>query len=199
MNRLGSIMFYTAGMLLQQFLHNSTLEGVSHIIIDEVHERSAITDLMLILLRRLVNTTNLKVILMSASTNTEQLQYYFGLDKTALVKVRGTLYPLKRHYLADVLQTLSLNPEQYNLNSVSERMVNTDMIVAVIHAIDNSRPAGAILCFLPGWQDIKIVLNKLLEDNDAENGLWVLPLHSRLSNHDQVMLPKILYKKKYRK
>lgn len=188
----GSITFYTVGMLLQQVLNNPTLEGVSHVIIDEVHERSAGADLLLILLRRLLSTTGLRVILMSASTDTGQLREYFGADNTALVEVPGTLHPLERRYLPDVLQTLSLLPQKYDLDSATttgtsqQRIVNPDLIVDVIRAIDATRPpGGAILCFLTGWQDISLVQTRLLKDGEGD-GLWILPLHSHLSAQDQV-------------
>lgn len=183
-------MFYTAGMLLQQIFHNPMLQGISHVIIDEVHERSVAADLILILLRRLLSTTDLKIILMSASTDTEQLQEYFGEDKTALIKVPGTLHPLEQHFLPKVFQTLSLVPEKYDWDgskNVNKQLVaNIDLIVDVIRAIDVSRPPGAILCFLTGWQDIQQARRKLSKEHETENGLWILPLHSHLSSEDQV-------------
>lgn len=186
----GSIMFYTAGMLLQQLYYNPQLDGVSHVIIDEVHERSAVTDLMLIYLRRLLITTDVKIILMSASVNTDQLIGYFGVKETALIEVPGTLYPLERHYLSDVMQMLSLDPEQYNLSGAMghqrHRLVNVDLVVDVICEINMTRPEGAILCFLTSWQDITQVHTRLLNEDGVQDRLWILPLHSHLSTDEQV-------------
>ncbi|KAG7178043.1 ATP-dependent RNA helicase DHX30-like [Homarus americanus] len=189
----GGIMFCTTGMLLQNIHSNSTLEGISHVIVDEVHERSVQTDLLLILLHRLMrNHSSLRLILMSASLSTKQLQKYFGEDETTLLEVPGTLYPLTRHYLPHVLNTLGINPKRYQIEALmkpeSRPIVNTDLVVAVIRAIDHSRPPGAILCFLPGWQDISLVQDRLLEHKHLGKKLWVLPLHSRLTSQSQEMI-----------
>ena len=55
------------GILLKLMQSNEDLEGATHIIIDEVHERDLHTDFLLTLIRRvLVHRPNLRVILMSA-------------------------------------------------------------------------------------------------------------------------------------
>ncbi|XP_071533503.1 ATP-dependent RNA helicase DHX30-like isoform X2 [Panulirus ornatus] len=189
----GGIMFCTTGMLLQGISCNPTLEGVSHIIVDEVHERTVQTDLLLILLHRLIrHNSSLRIILMSASVSTKQLQEYFGEEKTMLLEVPGTLFPLTRHYLPNAILTLGINPDSYNLENLMEPesrpTVNIDLVVDVIHAIELSRPPGAILCFLPGWQDISLVQRRLMEDSILKENLWVLPLHSNLTLQDQELV-----------
>lgn len=68
-----------AGILLRRFLGDPGLEGVSHVVIDEVHERSVDTDLSLLLLRDLLNQGSpIKVILMSATANAELFASYFS-------------------------------------------------------------------------------------------------------------------------
>ena len=68
-----------AGILLRRFLGDPGLEGVSHVVIDEVHERSVDTDLSLLLLRDLLNQgSSTKVILMSATANAELFASYFS-------------------------------------------------------------------------------------------------------------------------
>lgn len=61
-------------------LHNlcALLTGVSHVIVDEVHERDINTDFLLILLRELLNENQeLKIIVMSATVNSERFSQYF--------------------------------------------------------------------------------------------------------------------------
>ncbi len=72
-----------AGILLRRFLGDPGLEGVSHVVIDEVHERSVETDLSLLLLRDLLNQgSSIKVILMSATANAELFASYFSKQVT---------------------------------------------------------------------------------------------------------------------
>lgn len=183
-------MFCTTGMLLQGLHANPELAGVSHVIVDEVHERSVQTDILLILLRRLLRQhPSLRLVLMSASLSTEQLLHYFEGEEAALIKVPGTLYPLTRHYLPASLKVLGINPRHHNLKALMEPdslpMVNVDLVVDVIRSIDDSRPPGAILCFLPGWQDISLVQNRLQKEVGLGRRLCILPLHSRLPTDEQ--------------
>ena len=68
-----------AGILLRRFLGDPSLEGVSHVVIDEVHERSVDVDLALLLLRDLLaRDSRVKVILMSATANAELFAAYFS-------------------------------------------------------------------------------------------------------------------------
>ncbi|KAK3889326.1 hypothetical protein Pcinc_006676 [Petrolisthes cinctipes] len=193
----GGIMFCTTGMLLQNLHFNPNLEGVSHVIVDEVHERSVQTDLLLILLRRVMRRQpQLRLLLMSASLSTDELQRYFGHDEAGLMRVPGTLFPLSRYFLPQALKTLSINPRKYSLEPLMNpenylnSAVNTKLVVDVIKAIEYSKPPGAILCFLPGWQDISQVQTRLSEDARLKSRLWVLPLHSRLTLDDQELIFK---------
>ncbi|KAF8535812.1 P-loop containing nucleoside triphosphate hydrolase protein, partial [Trichophaea hybrida] len=75
----GSITYCTTGILLQQLRNNpdEVLDGITHLVIDEVHERDIMIDYLLIILKRILKNrrTNgrpsVKVVLMSATMNTE--------------------------------------------------------------------------------------------------------------------------------
>ena len=54
------LMYCTTGILLRKFLNNRNLVGISHIIIDEVHERSVEIDFLLIILKNLLNHRKVK-------------------------------------------------------------------------------------------------------------------------------------------
>ncbi len=57
----------------------STLQSVSHVVLDEVHERDLLTDFLMIILRDLLRQRrDLKVILMSATLNANMFSAYFG-------------------------------------------------------------------------------------------------------------------------
>lgn len=88
----GSILFCTIGTLCRKM--ESGIRGVSHIIIDEIHERDVNTDFMMIMIRDLVRANSgLRVILMSATIDTTTFQDYFG--KTATVEVHGRTFSVQ--------------------------------------------------------------------------------------------------------
>ena len=65
-------------IILDIFL-NLTCSGVSHVIVDEVHERDINTDFLLILLKELlVSAPNLKIIVMSATVDATRFCEYFN-------------------------------------------------------------------------------------------------------------------------
>lgn len=74
-----SLMFCTNGVLLRMLTQGEGLQGVTHIIVDEVHERDRFAEFMLILLKKmLVNHPNIRLILMSATLHVNLFSSYFG-------------------------------------------------------------------------------------------------------------------------
>ena len=74
------------GVALRRLLNDPVLEGVTHVVVDEVHERSADSDLLLLLLRDLLranSNSQLRIILMSATAEADAFVQYFAaaLDK----------------------------------------------------------------------------------------------------------------------
>lgn len=58
-------------------------------------------------------------------------------------------------------------------------MVNPFDVIKVIKWVDNEKPEGAILCFLPGWSEIKRVQEELQRVYGSSRRHMVLPIHSR--------------------
>ena len=78
----GSIEFVTTGVLLRRLMNDPALEGVSHVMIDEVHERDIDTDFLLVLLKELLTKRpELRVVLMSATLDAESFGNYFSKDR----------------------------------------------------------------------------------------------------------------------
>lgn len=103
----GAIMYCTVGTFLRR-LENG-LRGVSHVIVDEIHERDLNTDFLLVLLRDMVNAfPDLRVILMSATVDTTLFTDYFGNCK--VVEVYGRTFPVQEYYLEDCIQMLNFIP-----------------------------------------------------------------------------------------
>ena len=75
--------FMTTGCLLEKMIARRSLAGITHIIIDEVHERDEDTDMLMLLIRHLIihppkgPSPITKLILMSATMQPESFQEYF--------------------------------------------------------------------------------------------------------------------------
>jgi ATP-dependent RNA helicase DHX29 len=72
------LLFCTTGVVLRRLQDDSNLSGTTHVIVDEVHERQQQTDVLLIILRKLLATTrpDLKVILVRIGLNHRMLISY---------------------------------------------------------------------------------------------------------------------------
>ncbi|KAI3379898.1 hypothetical protein SNEBB_003971 [Seison nebaliae] len=114
---LGSILFCTTGALLKR-LENGLL-GVSHIIVDEVHERDVATDFLLIILKDLaIFYPEIRIILMSATIDIGMFKSYF--NSCPSIEILTNDYEVKEYYLEDIVTELNLNEKQLKkLNSRS--------------------------------------------------------------------------------
>uniref|UniRef100_A0A674F2S5 RNA helicase n=1 Tax=Salmo trutta TaxID=8032 RepID=A0A674F2S5_SALTR len=179
----GALLFLTVGVLLRKLQGNASLRGVSHVVVDEVHERDVNTDLLLALLRpALRDNPNLRVVLMSATGDNQRLAQYFG--GCPVVSVPGFMHPVRDRYLEEVLRDMGRPPE-HNV-PLEHRSDDLDLVANVIEHIHRQGEPGAVLCFLPGWQDIKAVQKRLEEKPTFRSGSqMILPLHSSMSVGDQ--------------
>ncbi|UZJ54717.1 hypothetical protein CBS101457_004037 [Exobasidium rhododendri] len=100
--RNSKLVFATTGIVLRM-LEGSRLEGVTHVILDEVHERSIESDFLLIILKSLLEARpELKVILMSATLDAKRISDYFGGCPT--VDVPGRTFPVDVRWLEDAVE-----------------------------------------------------------------------------------------------
>uniref|UniRef100_A0A8C7V851 RNA helicase n=1 Tax=Oncorhynchus mykiss TaxID=8022 RepID=A0A8C7V851_ONCMY len=178
----GALLFMTVGVLLRKLQGNASLRGVSHVVVDEVHERDVNTDLLLALLRpALRDNPNLRVVLMSATGDNQRLAQYFG--DCPVVSVPGFMHPVRDRYLEEVLREMGRPPPPPEKDDATPDL---DLVANVIEHIHRQGEPGAVLCFLPGWQDIKAVQKRLEEKPTFQSGSqMILPLHSSMSVGDQ--------------
>ncbi|KAL6103838.1 dhx30 [Pungitius sinensis] len=187
----GALLFLTVGVLLRKLQSNPSLKGISHVVVDEVHERDINTDLLLALLRSSIKENpDLRVVLMSATGDKQRLSEYFG--GCPIVKVPGFMHPVRDIYLEDVLTEMGRPAAAQRRAQTDKRggkedvAPDVDLVADVIEHIDKCGEPGAVLCFLPGWQDIRAVQEKLEEKRHFSSGTqMILPLHSSLSVADQ--------------
>lgn len=97
-----SIKYCTTGILLQQMQSDPLLHNVSVLVLDEIHERSVETDLVMALLKYILpQRLSLKVILMSATVREQDFCDYF--NNCPMLRIQGTMFPVEMLYLEDVL------------------------------------------------------------------------------------------------
>lgn len=94
--------FCTTGILLRRLQSDPMLESVSHIIVDEVHERSEESDFLLLILKELLaKRADLKVILMSATLNATLFSKYF--HAAPVLEIPGRTFPVEQLFLEEIL------------------------------------------------------------------------------------------------
>eukprot|EP01034_Spumella_vulgaris_P021324 gene21324-27354_t len=95
------ILYCTTGVLLRKLQSSDFLSRVSHILVDEVHERQVETDFLMTLLKqKLSSAPKLRVVLMSATMQEGLFTAYF--DACPLVCVSGRTFPVAEHHLDEV-------------------------------------------------------------------------------------------------
>ncbi|NWU48574.1 DHX9 helicase, partial [Dromas ardeola] len=102
-----SVMFCTVGVLLRKV--EAGIRGISHVIVDEIHERDINTDFLLVVLRDVVQAyPEIRVILMSATIDTSMFcEYFFNCP---IVEVFGRTYPVQDYFLEDCIQMTRFVP-----------------------------------------------------------------------------------------
>ncbi|EPS69371.1 hypothetical protein M569_05391, partial [Genlisea aurea] len=143
--RHSSLVFCTNGILLRVLVSkgpgrskkkasksslNSFLD-ITHIIVDEIHERDRFSDLMLAIIRDLLPSyPHLRLVLMSATIDAERFSMYFG--NCPVIQVPGFTHPVRTFYLEDVLSVVRQGDGEH-LSPLSE-----EFKVALDEAIDSA-------------------------------------------------------------
>lgn len=132
----GSITYCTAGILLRQLQNSSDeiFDNTSHIIVDEVHERSLRTDFLLTMLkqaleiRRKAQKPVPKLVLMSATVDPTFFSTYLEYSDENREKVPcpwlevpGRLYPVKEFFLEDLKAQLVESYTESDLAMLTDR------------------------------------------------------------------------------
>ncbi|KAI5846447.1 P-loop containing nucleoside triphosphate hydrolase protein [Morchella snyderi] len=187
------IKFLTDGMLLQEMLHDPLLKQYSAIIVDEAHERTVGTDLVMGFLRNLVygargesSGSNMKLVVMSATIEVGRMAWFFEKDREGNDEAKVT----------EVLSTVSrfqVPGRQFSVelyHSPEPVADYVDAALRTIFQIHYGEPMpGDILVFLTGQDEIE-ALQKLVDDyaKAMDNNvpkIHVLPLYAALPQAQQ--------------
>ncbi|KAJ8476961.1 hypothetical protein OPV22_020688 [Ensete ventricosum] len=109
-NKETKLLFCTTGILLRKLAVNKDLAGITHVIVDEVHERSLLGDFLLIVLKNLIEKQSdtarhkLKVVLMSATVDSSLFSRYFR--NCPVISAEGRTHPVSTYFLEDVYEKL---------------------------------------------------------------------------------------------
>ncbi|KAJ8088711.1 Pre-mRNA-splicing factor ATP-dependent RNA helicase PRP16 [Marasmius tenuissimus] len=158
------IKYMTDGVLLRESLNEGDLDRYSVVILDEAHERSLSTDVLMGLLRKILSRRrDLKLIVTSATMNAEKFSKFYG--NAPCFTIPGRTFPV----------------EIFHSKSPCEDYV--DSAVKQVLQIHLSLPPGDILVFMTGQEDIEItcqVVQERLDQLDDPPALAVLPIYSQM-------------------
>ncbi|RYO78491.1 hypothetical protein DL766_002438 [Monosporascus sp. MC13-8B] len=115
------LVYATTGIVMRMLEGSNELREITHLVLDEVHERSIDSDFLLIVLKKLLlRRKDLKVVLMSATVDTEKFSKYLG--GAPILNVPGRTFPVQVKYLEDAIEATGYTLDQRN----HEKMTDLD-------------------------------------------------------------------------
>ena len=92
------------------------IQDITHLVLDEVHERTIDSDFLLIILRRLLKERpNLKLVLMSATVDARRFSNY--LNGAPILDIPGRTFPVDVRYLEDVIELSGYRPDEHSFSA----------------------------------------------------------------------------------
>ncbi|KAM7188042.1 P-loop containing nucleoside triphosphate hydrolase protein [Rhypophila sp. PSN 637] len=176
------IKFLTDGLLIREALVDPLLSRYSVIMIDEAHERSISSDILLGLLKKIrKKRSDIRIIISSATLQAEAFQKFFSDDNDpvesnaglpSIISLEGRTYPI------DVLY-LETPAEDY-----------VEKAVSTVFDIHKNEAKGDILVFLTGREEIDRAVQAVAEHSDqlppGSQSILPLPLYAGLSTEQQM-------------
>ena len=204
MSNKTKIKFFTDGMLVRECILDKNLSKYKYIILDEIHERSIHTDILMMICKDLIinkKRKDLKLIIMSATLNPKKYMEYFNTN--TLLRIEGRKFPVKVYNISkdndneneDNSDNKIIIKDDYDLISkYIDRCLNC--ILQIILSDEEENKNGDILVFLPGQEDIEdlqeLLLNKkeeiITEFPEKKIEFKILPLFGSLPSNQQMKI-----------
>lgn len=192
------IKLMTDGILLAEIQNDPLLRRYDTLIIDEAHERSLNIDFILGYLARLLpQRPDLKVIITSATIDSERFAAHFGVEgrPAPIIEVSGRTYPVEIRYRPlDGVEPESDSSQTNSAAASASADEPRDQVTGILDAVDELMALGPgdILVFLAGERDIRDTEAALIDHlgpryaaNESSarlpGSVEIIPLYSRLS------------------
>ena len=164
------LQYLTDGMLLREFMTDPELSSYSALMIDEAHERTISTEVILSLLKDITKVRkNLKVIVASATINAEKFSQFF--DNAPIFNVPGRRFPVDIHF--------TKSPEANYIQAA----------MTTVFQIHTTQGPGDILVFLTGQDEIETMQESIDEACERLGSLIkkliVCPIYANLPSELQ--------------
>ncbi|WP_307738506.1 ATP-dependent helicase C-terminal domain-containing protein [uncultured Varibaculum sp.] len=165
--------FATAGLFLRRLLADPEVSGIGTVIIDEVHERSLETDVLLALLCEVRQLRpELRIVVMSATLDSELFRKVLGED-TPVLQAEGKLFPLQEVFA----------PPPVQVRRISERGTSWQFRDYLADLALSHRIQGDTLLFAPAIADVEAIAATLR--SRASHPERIMTLHGQLSSRQQ--------------
>jgi len=172
--------YMTDGVLLREIIEDPLLLNYNIIIIDEAHERSIETDILLGLMKKACQQrSDLKLLVMSATLNMDKFSDYF--NECPVFSIPGRLFDVDIYY-------------QKNLNFASLKSKYVSMAVDTALNIHMNQSLGHILVFLTGQSEIERACKEIKElekELDYSSFPYNVKLFSKTKSKDDNIMEKL--------
>ncbi|KAK5640184.1 hypothetical protein RI129_010995 [Pyrocoelia pectoralis] len=175
------IKYMTEGILIREMMSDPLLKDYSVIMLDEVHERTLYTDILMGLMKKILKRRReLRLIVASATMDARDLQTYFNntddkmKDTAVILSVHGRQYPVTTYFVKEPIPCY------------------VQGTVDIVLKINSSKQAGDILAFLTGQEEVDRTVRLLREHANSieaagkKEKFMVYPMYGSLPYHEQM-------------